>query len=122
MRCAPSSESATSGTGRFFQVMLAPPAECRKRITIDSAGGIESRQGHGKNGAALGTVMASQLTQMPAHDAMRSAEAEPDALTDRLGGVERLEHLIGFSNTATIVGKQDLRLILVLLNCDHQAT
>src|SRR5258708_36776827 len=108
MRCAPSSESAASVTGRFFQVMLALPAECRKRINIDSAGGIESRQGHGKNGAALGTVMASQLTQMPAHDAMRSAEAEPDALTDRLGGVEGLEYLFGVSTTRTIAGEKEL--------------
>src|SRR5258708_2848053 len=110
MRCAPSSESAASVTGRFFQVMLALPAECRKRINIDSAGGIESRQGHGKNGAALGTVMASQLTQMPAHDAMRSAEAEPDALTDRLGGVERLLNTYRCSDPCTHLWQTDRRL------------
>src|SRR5258708_36073562 len=102
--------------------LLSLPAECRKWINIDSDGGIESRQGHGKNGAALGTVVASQLTQVPAHDAMRGAETKPDALADRLGGVERLEYVIGSGNTATIVGQQDLRLIIFLFNCEYQAT
>src|SRR5258708_32769614 len=98
------------GSGAVLPGHGSPPRRMQEEDNIDSAGGIESRQGHGKNGAALGTVMASQLTQMPAHDAMRSAEAEPDALTDRLGGVERLLNTYRCSDPCTHLWQTDRRL------------
>ena len=79
-------------------------------VLASGAGGLWSglgdcRQLQGEQRAALRFVVAGDLATVILHDAVGSAESEPRAFADRLGGIERIENTLRIANAGTCIGK-----------------